>query len=163
MLDDHTTGQSKFISQSLLLQTFIISVYKISHYNRKLCDAAEGHYMETVANLTTAQLTSDQVTLSRNQTYCLCFWHYVSHSAALRLYINRAMAPARPIWSRTYPPADIQWAQAEVSLQGPSAVQATFVADLASTAGLVAIDDISIIDGDCDGGFCIKFCEQRLV
>ncbi len=124
-------------------------------------DVTEGYYMETVANVSTAQLTSGQVVLSRNRTYCLRFWHYVSHSAALRLYINRRMqAPVLPLWSRTYPSADVQWAQAEVSLRGPITVQAVLTADLASPGGLVAIDDISIIDGNCDGGSSVNTCNS---
>lgn len=92
--------------------------------------------------------------LSGNKDYCLTFWYYVygsPASAVLRAYIGREQAYSRPEWSRQHP-VEGQWTQAEVSVHHHSPLQVIFAAELGNGFSGVALDDVSIIEGDCSGG-----------
>ena len=116
-----------------------------------------GYYMETVQqdSHAEAQLTSAQFELSKNQSYCFGFWYYASSSASLRVYTNSLQMNKRPDWSRMHIPMDIQWTQGQIQLRGPIIFQAVFVAQLSNSDSVVALDDISIVDGECFGGLWI--------
>lgn len=106
--------------------------------------------------------------LNASASYCLTFWYYVvaGSSHPLVVYIASEQAYVRPEWNHGN--ARGRWTMGEVYISQQPSVQVIFSADNQDNGlGLVAIDDISILEGVCTGGIrsvCAVFsvsCTRR--
>ena len=77
---------------------------------------SDGFYVYTDVNESSSFLLSPELSLRRNQTFCLTFWYYVygrPAAAILRVYVSRDQAYSRPEWSRRQSQEN-EWLKGEV-------------------------------------------------
>lgn len=75
----------------------------------------------------------------------------IGESSSLAVFVAPEQAYSRPEWSHGARRG--KWTIGEVYVDQRSLIQVIFSADHeGSSPGLVAIDDISLLDGDCSGG-----------
>lgn len=110
-----------------------------------------------------AYLTGPTLNLPVNRSYCLTFFYYFvstarrpDRSASLSVTLVRHRDDStgtRPDWSRQSLGNAGRWRPAEVSFELGTSLQIMFAVDLAGVNGsAVALDDISVVPGDCSGG-----------
>lgn len=116
---------------------------------------AGGSFLYT--NQSASYVVSPQMALNPNSSYCLTFWYYViGESSSLAVFVAPAQAYSSPEWSHGKRRG--KWTIGEVYLDRRSSIQVFFsAAHDRNRSGLVAIDDVSILDGDCSGGQCRSY------
>lgn len=100
-----------------------------------------------------ARAISPRVALNASASYCLTFWYYVvaGSSHPLVVYVSSEQAYVHPEWNHGNTRG--RWTMGEVYISQRPSVQVIFSADNQDNGlGLVAIDDISILEGVCSGG-----------
>ena len=113
-----------------------------------------------------AYLVSPELLLTYNRSYCLSFWYYVygqPASAQLLVFIKRSQMNGRPEWSRIIGSTS-EWTQAQITIDVTAPLQVIFGADFSNNFSGLAIDDISLLQGQCSGGVYesrVEWCEGR--
>ncbi|KAK2148118.1 hypothetical protein LSH36_514g00022 [Paralvinella palmiformis] len=114
-------------------------------------NGTSGYYVYSDVNQSSAFLLSPELSLPRNKTYCLSFWYYIygrPAAAILRVYITRDQAYSKPEWSRSSVPENV-WAKGEIAIHSKADIQVIFAAELDNSFSGVALDDMSILPGQC--------------
>ena len=143
------------VVENLTIPHLIYTMFGLSDEQMAVCCVfSEGHYVYSDINQGSAYLLSPELALPPNKTHCLTFWYYIygrPAEAELHVYVSRDQAYSRPEWSRSSAPQD-SWVKGQVVIKTQSLLQVIFAAELDNSFSGVALDDISLMEGNCYGG-----------
>jgi hypothetical protein len=76
---------------------------------------------------------------------------YGSNVNALNVYLKKGTSLGKPVWTHTGTRSN-KWYQSQVDIQGSSPYQILFEGVRGTSyKGDIAVDDISVVDGSCQG------------
>jgi hypothetical protein len=76
---------------------------------------------------------------------------YGSNVNALNVYLKKDTSLGKPVWTHTGTRSN-KWYQSQVDIQGSSPYQILFEGVRGTSyKGDIAVDDISVVDGSCQG------------
>ncbi|XP_070566390.1 MAM and LDL-receptor class A domain-containing protein 1-like [Ptychodera flava] len=93
-------------------------------------------------------------------TKCLQFWYhmYGQHVDTLNVYVETGPSLTTPVWTRTGTYGDV-WLEGQITIATLNRFKVVFEGTVGTSfEGDIALDDISIIDGDCPSNPSYQLC-----